>query len=131
MKILYLTLCLLFSFHAAYSQDGYLSGETALAYWQIGDKADVIIVLHGGPSVQHQYLRTEFDALSEVGMVIYYDQRGCGKSKDAGSYVWQERVKDLKRVVNTVSKGKKVILAGSSCGSLLAMAYTYSHLEYV
>lgn len=79
--------------------------------------------------MQHEYLRPEFDELSDVAKIIYYDQRGCGKSEVTDSYAWQEHVKDLKRVINTLSQGKKVILAASSWGSLLAMIYAYTHPE--
>ncbi len=121
----------LLQLNVSYSQDGYIEGNPALAYWQLGGKTETIIVLHGGPAVQHEYLRPEFDELSKAAKVIYYDQRGCGKSAVADSYVWQEHVKDLKRVITTFSKGKKVILAGSSWGSLLAMIYSYTHPEDV
>lgn len=49
--------------------------------------------------VQHAYLRPEFDRLAKVANVIYYDQRGCGKSGKAARYLWQDHVSDLKRVI--------------------------------
>jgi proline iminopeptidase len=64
----------------ASAQDGFIQGVPKLAYWQVGTKSETIIVLHGGPAVQHAYLRPEFDELQEMAKVIYYDQRGCGQS---------------------------------------------------
>jgi pimeloyl-ACP methyl ester carboxylesterase len=58
--------------------------------------------------------------------VVYYDQRGCGKSEKSNCYTWREHIQDLKRVIRTFSKGKKVILAGSSWGTSLALLYAYA-----
>jgi pimeloyl-ACP methyl ester carboxylesterase len=112
---------------AGFSQDGFIEGNPCLAFWQVGQQQETIIVLHGGPAAQHQYLRPEFDALQQNARVIFYDQRGCGKSQQANSYTWQDHVADLKRVIKRVAKNQKVFLAGSSWGSTLAIIYTYSH----
>ncbi|MCU7551345.1 alpha/beta hydrolase [Chitinophagaceae bacterium LB-8] len=119
--------------HAAFTwgQDGFIKGSPELAYWKIGNKKEVVIVLHGGPAAAHNYLRPEWDQLSKAAQVIYYDQRGCGKSEKATCYSWREHVEDLKRVINTVANGKRVILAGSSWGYRLALLYAYTYPEDV
>lgn len=131
MNRIFILVFFLITISFGYAQDEYIQGIPKLAYWQLGKKAETIIVLHGGPGVQHDYLRPEFDHLQDVGKVIYYDQRGCGKSEQADSYTWKEHVKDLKRIINTFSKGEKVILAGSSWGSILAILFAYFHPEDV
>ncbi len=131
MKTCLLFTLLLFSFTIGFSQDGMVSGAPKLAYWKLGSAKQTIVVLHGGPATQHDYLRPEFDQLSANATLIYYDQRGCGRSEMAASYTWQEHVADLKRVIETVAKDKKVILAGSSWGSLLALAYTQQYPQDV
>lgn len=108
------------------AQDGFIHGEPSLAYWTVGNKPDVVIVLHGGPTAAHDYLRPEWDSLTAVARVVYYDQRGCGKSEKARCYSWQMHVQDLKRIVNAFSPGKKVFLAGSSWGTTLALLYAYT-----
>ena len=110
-------------------QTGYIEGNPKLAFWTLGENAEIVIVLHGGPSVEHSYLRPEFDGLQKSVKIIYYDQRGCGKSEAAETYIWQEHLKDLHRVIKQQSNGNKVYLAGSSWGSILALLYTYSHPE--
>lgn len=114
------------SFCPAFSQDGFLKGHPQIAWWKLGNKPEVVIVLHGGPACHHEYLRPELDGLSGAATVIYYDQRGCGKSERGDSYVWQEHVKDLRRLIKTLAPGKKVFLAGSSWGSQLAILYAYT-----
>ncbi len=112
---------------SARAQDGYVKGSPDLAYWVVGNKPAVVIVLHGGPGAAHDYLRPEWDALAGAARVVYYDQRGCGKSGRAGCYSWKAHVEDLKRVINTVARGEKVFLAGSSWGHTLALLYAYTY----
>src|SRR5579864_7653951 len=42
-----------------------------------------IIVLHGGPDFDQSYLLPDMDRLSDSFRLIYYDQRGRGKSADS------------------------------------------------
>ena len=39
-----------------------------------------VVVLHGGPGAHHDYLLPGFDALARGRMLVYYDQRGGGRS---------------------------------------------------
>jgi len=113
----------------ALGQTGCIEGGPTLAYWKFDNpkQRETIIVLHGGPAATHQYLRPEFDSLFRMGTVIYYDQRGCGRSAHAENYHWKEHVQDLKRVIQAVSKNKKVILVSSSWGSMLALLYSMTY----
>src|SRR6187402_984500 len=40
------------------------------------------IVLHGGPDFDTRYLLPDLDRLADVYRLVYYDQRGRGKSAD-------------------------------------------------
>lgn len=130
MKYLLAALYLFTSAFAA-GQSGFLEENPRLAYWEVGKKKEVVLVLHGGPCVEHTYLRPELDRLKKKARLIYYDQRGCGESELAGSYRWQDHVNDLKRMIRKHAPGQKVFLAGSSWGSLLALLYAYHHPEDV
>lgn len=55
------------------------AGNAALYSRAIGHGIP-IIVLHGGPDFDHGYLLPELDRLSDAFRLIYYDQRGRGKS---------------------------------------------------
>jgi proline iminopeptidase len=112
-------------------QDGFVGNSPALAFWTVGSKEEIVIVLHGGPGAAHEYLRPEWDVLTHVAKVVYYDQRGCGKSEKADCYTWKVHVEDLKKVVNAFSKDKRVILAGSSWGTTLALLYAYTYPQDV
>jgi pimeloyl-ACP methyl ester carboxylesterase len=91
----------------------------------------VVVVVHGGPGVSHNYLRPEWDRISAFAKVVYYDQRGCGLSDRIPPYTWRTHVADLDRVARHSADGEPVVLAGSSWGALLSLLYTLEHPERV
>src|SRR5215208_5805227 len=58
------------------------------------------VVLHGGPGASHDYLLPGFDALARVRELIYYDQRGGGRSAVGRDVAvgWREQVSDLEEL---------------------------------
>lgn len=131
MNVIRVVLLILIMSASVVAQDGFVGEHPALAFWKIGQQKQLVIVLHGGPAVQHAYLRPEFDALADVATVVYYDQRGVGKSGQASRYGWQDHVADLHKLVQYFAPKDNVILVGSSWGSTLAMLYTYVHPERI
>jgi proline iminopeptidase len=58
-----------------------LGGSASLQVRTIG-KGKSVIVLHGGPDFDYGYLLPELDRFKDAYRLIYYDQRGRGKSAD-------------------------------------------------
>jgi pimeloyl-ACP methyl ester carboxylesterase len=87
----------------------------------------VFIVVNGGPGVSHDYLRPELDRLTKWGEVVFYDQRGCGKTPQGSSYSMRDYVEDLERVVEAFRSDRQVILVGSSWGSFVIGSYLEAH----
>jgi len=114
---------LLIKINYSYSQTDSIAGSPKLAIWELGNSDETIVILHGGPAAEHSYLRPEWDTLSTTSRIIYYDQRGCGKSDSADCYTWIDHINDLKRLKDTISKNNKIILAGSSWGAEFALLY--------
>ena len=86
------------------------------------------VVLHGGPGAHHDYLLPGFDALAEGRELLYYDQRGGGRSPVAWNVPvgWTEQVADLEAL--RVRWGfERLTLAGYSWGGLLALLYALAH----
>lgn len=110
---------------------GTLPGDPPLSIVEVGEVAPTIVVLHGGPGVTHTYLRPEWDRLAQGRRVLYYDQRGCGRSGHAASYTWRDHVADLDRVLHARAPGQRVVVAGSSWGAHLALLYAMEHPERV
>ena len=51
-------------------------------YVRVAGRGQPMIVLHGGPDFDTAYLLPELDQLTDAYRLIYYDQRGRGKSAD-------------------------------------------------
>src|SRR6266567_1185733 len=94
---------------------------------RVGDGPPVV-VLHGGPGAHHDYLLPQYDRLALGRTLLYYDQRGGGRSpvpRDA-PVGWREHVADLEALRDHWSL-ERVTLLGYSWGGLLAVLYA---LEY-
>jgi proline iminopeptidase len=105
-----------------------------LSVERYGDGPTTVVVLHGGPGFAHSYLLPEWKrVIDSTRRVVFYDQRGCGKSTRRGPYTWQQHVEDLDRLIreSEPATGGPVILAGSSWGSWLALLYTKRHPERI
>jgi proline iminopeptidase len=91
-----------------------------------------VIVLHGGPGADHGYLLPGFDALATGRELVYYDQRGGGRSPVARDVPvgWREHVADLDALRRLWDLERLVIL-GYSWGGLLAQLYATEHPERV
>ncbi|MGH7582868.1 MAG: alpha/beta fold hydrolase [Gemmatimonadales bacterium] len=85
-------------------------------------------MLHGGPGAQHDYLLPGFDRLARKRRLIYYDQRGGGRSPvpRSVSVGWREQVADLEALREAWGLDRLAV-CGYSWGALLAMLYAIEH----
>jgi len=106
-------------------REGFVPVDGAELYFREVGRGRPIIVLHGGPDFSHSYLLPEMDRFSDSYRLIYYDQRGRGRS---GAGVEPEDVtielemEDLDRL-RRFFQLKSVAVLGHSWGGLLAMEY--------
>lgn len=91
-----------------------------------------VVVLHGGPGAHHDYLLPGFDALAAGRTLIYYDQRGGGRSAVPRDVPvgWKEHVADLE-ALRSLWQLERMPLVGYSWGALLALLYAIHHPERV
>jgi len=96
-----------------------------------GPSAEVLIVVHGGWGLSHEYLLGLGALASPELQVVFYDQRGVGRSKGvlAGDILAQS-LHDLD-VVRRATGRERVHVAGHSAGGLNAMAYAARYPEAV
>ena len=109
------------------------SDSARLYYRTIGHAADTIIAIHGGPGLDHQSIFGDFAVLGEHHTVIFYDQRGGGKSTlpaDTLTLVAKRQVQDLDEL-RTYFKLARVTLIAHSYGPLLAASYAIAHPDNV
>jgi len=103
-------------------------GNGSLYVRDIGNGSPVI-VLHGGPDFDINYLLPDLDRLADSYHLIYYDQRGRGKSA-AGVQPEEvslaSDVEDIDRVRDRFHLEQAVVL-GHSWGAVLALEYALRH----
>ena len=90
------------------------------------------VALHGGPGADHGYLLPGFDTLADRRELVYYDQRGGGRSPVARDVPvgWQEHVADLE-ALREVWGLERFVLLGYSWGGLLAQLYATEYPDRV
>jgi proline iminopeptidase len=98
----------------------------------VGEGSPVVVV-HGGPDFDHEYLLPEMDRLADGCRLVYYDQRGRGRS-DAGQapaqITMRSEVEDLDAVRRALRLASVAVL-GHSWGGLVAMEYALAFPERV
>lgn len=89
-----------------------------------------LLVLHGGPGASHDYLLPQMLALAERYDLLFYDQRGGGRSRtrDGGEVTWEAHVADLAAIVREFQL-EPLSLVGYSWGALLALLYAVRALD--
>jgi proline iminopeptidase len=108
-------------------EEGFTRTTGAPLYWVkygIPD-APKLLVLHGGPGADHCYLLPQMLHLGEKHDLLFYDQRGGGRSRaDARTPVtWQTHVEDLGAVVEELGL-EPLSIVGYSWGAMLGLLYT-------
>ena len=107
-------------------------GKASLYVRDIG-QGPPIIVLHGGPDFDIAYLLPEFDRLADSFHLIYYDQRGRGKSAagvEPQDVSLASEVEDLELVRRHFQADPAVVL-GHSWGAVLALEYALRHPDHI
>ena len=115
--------------------EGYIttSDSARLFYRVIGRGSDTLIAIHGGPGVDLESIAGDFAPLGERHVIIFYDQRGAGRSelpKDTTKLVVARQLADLDDVRRHF-KLQRVTLVAHSYGPLLAASYALAHPEAV
>jgi proline iminopeptidase len=92
-----------------------------------------IVVVHGGPDFDHRYFLPELDRLADAFRLVYYDQRGRGRSADGvrpEDVTLRSEVEDLDRVRSHFGL-QSIAVLGHSWGGVLAMEYAIRHPDRV
>ena len=113
--------------------DGFSLGAVEVRASDNETPSQTALVLHGGPGASFDYLRPQMDSLvSPTRRLVYYDQRGGGRSVGLGMMPAagiEEHLADLRDVI--ASLGGKPALVGYSWGGLLALRFALDHPEAI
>jgi proline iminopeptidase len=109
-----------------------LSGGDSI-YYKVSGEGSPLLIIHGGPVLDHQYLADHLKGLSQDHQLIYYDQRACGRSSvdiSPNQMTFDFMLKDIEAIRQHLELDQLSIL-GHSWGGLMAMKYAIAHEEQV
>jgi len=92
-----------------------------------------ILVLHGGPDFDSRYFLPDMDQFADAYRLIYYDQRGRGRSAvnvQPEDVTLDSEMTDLDAVREYFALGRTTLL-GHSWGSVIALEYAIRHPDKV
>ncbi|HET9495685.1 MAG TPA: alpha/beta hydrolase [Chloroflexia bacterium] len=114
-------------------RDGYIPVGGAALYYRETGRGHPVVVLHGGPEFDHTYLLPDLDLLADSYRLIYYDQRGRGRSAEGvrpEDVTVRSEVEDIEHLREHFGL-ESVAVLGHSWGGLLALEYATHHPERV
>lgn len=120
------------------AQQGYfLTADSLKLFYQFeGQGNDTIVMIHGGPGMDAGYMIADFDALAKKHVLLYYDQRGGGRSAlpdtatNKLSLHIDRHIDDLEALRKYFSLSTLTIL-GHSFGTIIAGKYAIAYPEKV
>ncbi|MEX2467745.1 MAG: alpha/beta fold hydrolase [Gemmatimonadota bacterium] len=115
------------------ARQGLLSLEDARLFYEVLGSGDPIVVVHGGPGLDHRYLRPGLDVLATRNTLVYYDQRGTGRSTtEVGpeTITLEAFVEDIEALREALGHDRIHVLT-HSFGSWIGLAYARQYPERV
>jgi len=115
-------------------EEGYKKVNGVNHFYKIIGKGEAFILLHGGPGMYHDELFPFFLDFAKSNKLIFYDQRGNGKSTmekiDNTTFTVELMIEDLEELRKEFGIDKLNII-GHSWGGLLAMYYAVKYPDNV
>ena len=116
-------------------REGYIiaSDGVRLFYKVVGSGAETLVAVHGGPGNSLNSILPDLEPLAKNRRVIYYDQRGGGRSdliKDREKLSISKHIEDLE-AVRLFFKLDKMTLLGNSWGGMLIGYYAATNPDKV
>jgi proline iminopeptidase len=111
--------------------EGFVEVQGGKIWYRIAGKDNPgtpLLVVHGGPGANHEYLLT-LEALANERPVIFYDQLGCGESEnpeDTAFWTVDRYAAELDLLIREL-KLKEVFLLGQSWGGALVGHYMITY----
>jgi proline iminopeptidase len=120
--------------HQATATEGNLAGAGGirLFYQVVGIGPDTIVVVHGGPGAGINSIRPDVEELSRDHVLIFYDQRGSGRSElpDTTLLAPKDFVRDLEAVRDHFRLATMKVIA-QSFGAIIVAQYATIYPERI
>lgn len=90
-----------------------------------------VLLLHGGPGLDHTSFKPAFSAIANVAQLIYVDQRGHGRSDRSSPEYWSlaQWADDVREFCDVLGIERPVVF-GTSFGGYVAMEYAIRHPDH-
>ncbi len=114
-------------------EEGFQQVNGVELYYKSVGVGEPIVILHGGPGLDHTYLLPQMAQLAADYQLIFYDQRASGRSSgraDATSITIDNFVEDLEGLRQALQL-EQINLMGHSWGGLLAMFYAIRYPQHL
>jgi pimeloyl-ACP methyl ester carboxylesterase len=87
-----------------------------------------LVLLHGGPGMDHSAMKPAFSTMVDLCQVVYYDHRGQGRSDRRSPEEWNldTWADDVVRFCDVLGIDEPVVL-GQSFGGAVAQRYAHRH----
>jgi proline iminopeptidase len=111
---------------------GFIEVENGKLYYEEEGQGIPIVLINGGPGGTHHGFHPHFSRIKDSARIIYYDQRGTGKSSkdDTGkTYTIKQAVEDLESLRKALKIERWAVL-GWSYGGLLGQCYALTYPEH-
>jgi proline iminopeptidase len=117
------------------AQEGFITTpDNVRIFYRIeGSGSETLVAVHGGPGNSLESIRADLEPLARGRRVIYYDQRGNGRSQlitDDKKVGYKHHVADLDALRKHFGL-EKMSLLGNSWGGLLVSLYAIEHPDRV
>jgi proline iminopeptidase len=115
------------------STDSTVHANGATFYYTMMGRGDTVVILHGGPGMDHSYFLPQMRELAKKHTLFFYDQRAAGRSSvnvDTSTMTAATFVEDLEGIRVALNLGK-MNLFGHAWGGLLAMEYAIKYPQNV
>jgi pimeloyl-ACP methyl ester carboxylesterase len=101
-----------------------VSGPSVIPQGDTTLERPTLVAVHGGPGLDHIIIEARLAPLTDHVQVVYYDQRGHGRSDHSTAESWNLRTwaDDLRRLCDALGLAKPVVL-GTSFGGFVALTY--------
>jgi proline iminopeptidase len=107
------------------ADSGFVAVPGARLFYKSVGRGDPMLVVHGGPGLEHAYLLPGMLGLAKSNRLVFYDQRGGGRSEgevNSATVSFDRFIADIDAVADSLRLGSFVLL-GHSWGGLLALQF--------